>query len=181
MDITETIIRAKNGEKEAFSDLFNEYYDPLFRFAMSRTRDKDKSIDVCQEVFLRWYEALPRYELSGTSPLSYLFTIAIRLIINESVKKKYDYLSPDADEYISDESVNTESWGEIQISLEQIEALFEHLTEDEKLLIELKYISDLNNKEISEIVDKTPGAIRQIEHRALSKLRKLYQEKYERE
>ncbi len=180
MDVKDVIIRAKNGDKDAFSALFNEYYDPLFRFVMSRTYNRDKSVDICQDVFLRWYEALPRYELAGSSPLSYLFTIAMRLVINDSIKKKADYLSEDADEYISDGDQGTEYWNDINISLVQIQDLLPQLTDNERLIIELKYISDLDNKEISAIVDKAPDSIRQLEHRALAKLRKLYTQQYEK-
>jgi len=178
MDVKDVIIRAKNGNKEAFAALFNEYYDPLFRFVMSRVYNKDKSVDICQDVFLRWYEALPRYELSGASPLSYLFTIAMRLVINESSKKKTDYLKDDADEYMSDDSPGTEYWNDVQISLEQVKSLLPQLSDSERIVLELKYISDLDNKEISSIIDKNVDAIRQLEHRALKKLKNLYTQQY---
>lgn len=180
MDVKDTIIRAKNGESDAFAALFSEYYDPLFRFVMSRTYNKDKALDICQDVFLKWYEALPRYELTNNTPLSYLFTIAIRLIINEGLKKKSDYLKEETAEYIGDENVNTEFDKDFQISLDQIKELFPHLTENERVILELKYISDLSNKEIGIVLDRNTDSIRQLERRALTKLRKLYKEKYER-
>lgn len=176
--ISELIIQAKNGDKQAFSSLYNEFYTPLYRFIMSRVRDQEKARDISQDVFLKWYESLDRYE-EKMKPLSYLIMIARRLIINESEKKKALYFEEDAEEYIKDESVDILKEIDIKVSFEKIQDLFEELSEDQRTILELKYISDMKNNEISEVIEKTEEAIRKAESRALQKIRQLYKEKYE--
>lgn len=84
----ETLIyKAKNGDKTAFSTLYTELYTPLFRFVKSRTNNHEKSLDICQETFLKWYKSLDTYEIK-MKPLSYLMMISMRLIINDGQKKK---------------------------------------------------------------------------------------------
>jgi RNA polymerase sigma-70 factor (ECF subfamily) len=85
--LTELILKAKQGDKEAFELVYIELYTPLYRFVLSRSRNVQTTQDICQDTFMRFYEALPRYE-PDTHPLAYLFTIAKRLLINLSIKHK---------------------------------------------------------------------------------------------
>jgi RNA polymerase sigma-70 factor (ECF subfamily) len=172
------IIQAKNGDKQAFSSLYNEFYTPLYRFVMSRTRDQEKAKDISQEVFLKWYESLERYE-EKMKPLSYLMMIAMRLIINEGEKKKSLYFTEDAEEFIEDKSINIFEDLDLQIGFDRVRDLFTELSDDQRIILEFKYISDMKNSEISEMIGKTEEAIRKAESRALQKLREIYKQKYE--
>ena len=77
----------------------------------------------------------------------------------------------DADEYIASNDVSATEIVDIQLDMEQVYGYFEVLTETEREFIELKYLSELENKEISDIMSKSVDALRQIEYRALKKLR----------
>ena len=57
-----TIGRAKLGDADAFATIVDAYYARCLRFARSMLRDGDEAEDVVQEVFVRVYRALPRYE-----------------------------------------------------------------------------------------------------------------------
>jgi RNA polymerase sigma-70 factor (ECF subfamily) len=96
------INKAKIGDKGAFEVLYTNLYTPLFRFVRSRIRDEEKAVDICQEVFLKWYNSLSTYEIK-MKPLSYLMMISMRLIINES-KKNSDEKPPFFDKKEDDKS-----------------------------------------------------------------------------
>lgn len=57
-----TISRARLGDADAFTKIVEAYYARCLRFARSMLRDGDEAEDVVQEVFVRVYRALPRYE-----------------------------------------------------------------------------------------------------------------------
>ncbi len=182
MDLLKMVNDAKKGDKIAFSQLFNLYYTPVYRYIISRSRDENLALDLSQEVFLRWYQSMGKYQLpvaskehdQAPSPLSYLFTIAKRLMINQGLKKSSVAMPEDADEFIASDDVSATDIIDIQLGIEQIYRYFEVLTETEREFIELKYLSELENKEISDIMSKSVDALRQIEHRALKKLRSKY-------
>ena len=179
MDLVKMVNDAKKGDKTAFSQLFNLYYTPVYRYIISRSRDENLALDLSQEVFLRWYQSIDKYQLpvaskeydKAPSPLSYLFTIAKRLMINQGLKKSSVAMPDDADEYIASNDVSATEIVDIQLDMEQVYGYFEVLTEAEREFIELKYLSELENKEISDIMSKSVDALRQIEYRALKKLR----------
>ncbi len=177
MDMDILIEKAKNGDKSAFGELYQELYTPLYRFVLSRTRDKEKTLDICQDVFMRWYGSLETYE-AKISPKSYLMMIATRLMINDTKKKSSVQLPDDADEFIADESLNIEDVLDFEAEVSQIRELFEFLNEDQQNVLNLRYISDLDTETIAKTLEKTTDNIRQIESRGLKKLRDLYKEKY---
>jgi RNA polymerase sigma-70 factor (ECF subfamily) len=177
MDTFELIEKAKNGDKNAFGELYNELYTPLYRFVLSRSRDKEKTLDICQDVFVRWYNSMDTYE-AKIHPKSYLMMIATRLMINDSKKKSSVQLPEDADEFIADEADDIQDVLDFEADVAEIKDLFQYLNEDQQSVLNMRYVSDLDTETIAEALEKTTENIRQIESRALRKLRNLYKEKY---
>lgn len=172
------IFEAKNGNKESFSVLYNELYTPLFRFIKSRTKDYEKSVDICQEVFIKWYKSLDSYEIK-MKPLSYLMMIGMRLIINDSNKKTSLSLKEEYEEIIADESlISADINFDFNTDTENIKSLFEYLSEAQQIVLTMRYVSDSDTDTIAEALETTTVNIRQIESRALRKLKELYIEKY---
>lgn len=177
MDTFELIEKAKNGDKNAFGELYNELYTPLYRFVLSRSRDKEKTLDICQDVFVRWYNSMDTYE-AKIHPKSYLMMIATRLMINDSKKKSSVQLPEDADEFIADEADDIQDVLDFEADVAETKDLFQYLNEDQQSVLNMRYVSDLDTETIAEALEKTTENIRQIESRALRKLRNLYKEKY---
>ena len=177
MDTFELIEKAKNGDKNAFGELYNELYTPLYRFVLSRSRDKEKTLDICQDVFVRWYNSMDTYE-AKIHPKSYLMMIATRLMINDSKKKSSVQLPEDADEFIADEADDIQDVLDFEADVAEIKDLFQYLNEDQQSVLNMRYVSDLDTETIAEALEKTTENIRQIESRALRKLRNIYKEKY---
>jgi RNA polymerase sigma-70 factor (ECF subfamily) len=57
-----TLIRAKLGDIDAFTEIVDSYHSRCLRFARSMLRNPDDAEDVVQDAFVRLYRALPRYE-----------------------------------------------------------------------------------------------------------------------
>jgi len=179
-DLLAQIKRAKEGDTEAFGELYQELYSPLFRYVIFKCRDVEKAKDIVSETFLKWYESLDRYE-AKIKPINYLITIAVRLLINEGKKKGALQLDLDAEEFIESGEESVTEFLNTELEFGQVKEIIDNLPEGEKDVIYLKYIDDKNNSEIAEILSKTEGNIRVIEHRALKKIRKMYDEKYKKD
>lgn len=55
------VIRAKEGEFEAFEQLFTRHRDLVYRFAYQMAPRRDDAEDIVQEVFVRAYQNIHRY------------------------------------------------------------------------------------------------------------------------
>lgn len=171
------ILSAKKGNSEAFGAVYSDLYTPLYRYVYSRCRDVDLANDVCQQAFLRFFQALPGYE-PDKSPLAYLFTIAKHLLINEGVKKTPVSFDETIFE-LPDETENVIQESHVRLLSEKIDSFLPSLTKDEEEVVRMHFYGELSHKEIGEVLRKEEATIRKIKERALKKLRILTRHLYE--
>lgn len=172
------ILSAKKGDTEAFEKVYKQLFTPLYKYTFSRCSNEELAKDISQQVFLKFYQALPSYE-PDKSPLAYLFTIAKHLLINQKEKDfriSFDESLLDNEE---DKSTNLLDEAHIKLLSEKINEFLPSLTNDEQDVIRLHFYSELGFKEISEIINKEEVYIRKIKERALKKLRILTSHLYE--
>jgi RNA polymerase sigma-70 factor (ECF subfamily) len=73
----ELMERWRRGDVGAFETLVRRWQQPMAR-VLARLVDPDRAADLCQEVFLRIYQAGPRYQENGTFP-AWLYRIALNV------------------------------------------------------------------------------------------------------
>ena len=171
------IVQAKNGNAEAFEEVYAHYYTPLFRYVFNRTRNKHASEDITQTVFVKVWKALPTHNEHHTSPTAFFFTVARTTLIDFFRKKSTHEIV--SDEIIARNDTLDETAQKDISAQEQAEELKKAiicLSEEQQEIVSLMYTHDLSYKEIAEITGKREDAIRQIHSRAIKKLRTLYKE-----
>jgi len=173
-NFSEIVLSAKNGDDAAFALLYESFFTPVFRYVCSKLNDKSEAEDLTQNVFLRAYEAINRYQDQGKSPLAYFFTIARNLIINHSQKKRAVVLKNEESlemfNLIPDERKNPHEMLEQKEQNIQIQELLKNLKPEYRKIVELKFLSGQSNTEIAKITGKSEANVRQIQVRALRKL-----------
>jgi len=169
---------AKDGDAGAFSLLYKNYFTPVFRYIYIRVKDKDAANDLTQTVFLKVFQSIGSYQEKNKSPLAYFFTIARNAIIDLWRKEKgakFDDLDENFDS-IPDEANNPQKISERSETSEKANRAINRLPDSQQELIILKFINELSNKEIAEVLDKTEDAVRQIQSRALKTLKQYFKE-----
>jgi RNA polymerase sigma-70 factor (ECF subfamily) len=167
------IERARDGDQEAFGELYALYFTPVYRYIYVRVYVKHDVDDIAQTVFLKAWQAMARYENQGRPFLAWLFTIA-RNSVFDYRKKKRDILLDDTP--IRDESVSLAPRDEEkEIYDEQLllvrRALL-HLSQDQQDVIALRFIEGRSYREIATLIEKSQDAVRAIASRGLRELRK---------
>ena len=76
------VLRAREGDPGAFTELVNRYQRKIFRLAKNITQNDEDAEDVLQESFLKAYEHLPDFH--GDSKF---YTWIVRIAVNESLMK----------------------------------------------------------------------------------------------
>ncbi len=172
--LKELILSAKNGNKEAFEEVYSTYYIPLYRYILTRVKNKQESEDMTQVVFVKIWNSLATWNEGHTSPLSFFFTLARNTLID------YFRKSSRRKEIVSDEAVakasenqttDTSNARELKETLTQA---ISKLSDDQQEVINLIYTHDRTYTEVAEITGKNEEAIRQTHSRAIKKLREIY-------
>ncbi|MDD2657804.1 MAG: RNA polymerase sigma factor [Candidatus Pacebacteria bacterium] len=161
--------------KKQFTRLYTDESDAVFRFCFLRTSDRDVAIDIMQDTFMRFWEVYARQEEVIESKRAFLFAIARNRIIDWYRKKK----SPSLDALVEKAGAEGETFKDTT-QVENIEmaaeakSLIEKIGELDPLyqqVVYLRYVEDLEPREIAEILGETANVISVRLHRGLKQLR----------
>ncbi|HVA97139.1 MAG TPA: RNA polymerase sigma factor [Candidatus Acidoferrales bacterium] len=169
--LDECIKRAQNGDKDAYGELYKQYYSRIYRYCRINLYNRPVADDVCQEVFIRAWKALPKFSLKdGGTFQAFLFRIARNLIIDLSRKKKE--VSLEQVEEISKEENLIEGISKRE-DIERVRNALSKLADIDRQIIILRYFEDMSHSDIAKIIKIREGALRVRTIRLLKKLREL--------
>ena len=169
------IERAIGGEASAFGRLYDEYQPKIYRFIYLKVGHREEAEDLCHQTFISAWENIGNYRFQGYLFSTWLYSIARNKVIDYYRARKQEVdinLLENVLQY-EDNIVDRTNF-----SFQQ-KAFFEELkklTDEQQLVIKLKFLDDLDNSEIAQILNKSEGAIRVIQHRAINELKHLLNE-----
>lgn len=166
--------RAKAGDPSALGQLFDSHYDRVYRYIRFKVGQEQDAEDLAQEVFLRMYQALERYQYRGVPFRAFLMQVAANLV-NDFYRKRGSGVrtasleSNEIDVAGTDDPVETVL---IQASLAEVVGAMGSLTDLEREVIQLRYAAELSIAETAAVTGKNENNIKQLTFKALGKLRK---------
>lgn len=171
-EIKKLVKKAKSGDSEAFGLIYDHYLDRIYRFIFLKVSNKEEAEDLSQQVFMKAWEAMVRFEDEGLPFASWLYRIARNLVIDfYRTRKSVVSLEENIlDELMSDQEDIEESVIRSQ-SQERIMEALKQLSDEQKDVIILRFVDDLSYREIARITQKNQAALRILHHRALKKLK----------
>ncbi|OGM80746.1 hypothetical protein A2434_02970 [Candidatus Woesebacteria bacterium RIFOXYC1_FULL_41_14] len=170
-DYNRFVKRAIVGDKNAFAELYNIFLDRIYRFTYYLVDDEFLAEDITQNTFVKAWNKITTFSLTGGTFQSYLYTIARNLVIDHQRKKKEISLELTiGDNFKSDTNIEENLLR--NESMSKVRQVLSVLDEDDRQIIILRYFEELSFNEIALITAKKSGAIRVKVHRLLGILRK---------
>ncbi len=171
--------QAGNGKTEArrsneakLASLYEEYYNKIARYVLVHIGDRTEAEDIAGEVFLKALESLKSYEERGIPMQAWLFRIAHNLVVDHLRKRAKRKIVPiDTVEVAAD--TNPVATAEDNIELERVNRAMERLTREQREVLGLRFFGGLTSKEAGGILNKSDGAVREMQRAAVEKLRQL--------
>lgn len=161
--------RASKHDQAAFAELYNAYVEKIYKYIYYKVGDPTDAEDLCEQVFLKAWEAIGRYTWCGYPFSSWLYRLAHNLVVDfyrtrrESVPLQDVLATGSEPEDPQDALMQTLDAAELKEAICQ-------LTEDQRQVISLKFIEGYENAEIAQMLNKKEGAIRALQYRALRSL-----------
>lgn len=170
-DDTPLVYRAIEKDQEAFGELYDRHVVRVYRHIYYMVGNAAEAEDLTAQTFLRAWEAIGRYQVRGAPFVSWLLRIAHNLGVSHLRSKRESSQLHDG---IVDEKprIDPESSYVQTAEEEMVREAILRLREEQRQVIILRFIEDLDYKEVAEIIGKSVAAIRVIQHRALNSLRK---------
>lgn len=166
----ELIDRAQSGEVQAFGALYERYLDPIYRYIRSRVEVEADAEDLCEAVFMRSFEALERYEEQGHPYSAYLYRLARNLLVDHYRAGRVELDLERADR-AAGATAGIDQQFEQREQLRSIADALATLPEDYREVIRLRVVLEFPTSTVAEWMERSPGAVRVLLHRALNALR----------
>ncbi len=160
------LVEAAQRDASQFAALYERHFERIYAFVASRVRDRDAAEDVTAEVFHRALASLPKYEWRGVPFGAWLIRIASNAVADR-LKRAAREVADDTAESIAIEDPAAEDF-ELRARLFR---LVRELPPDQRTVILGRFVEQRSIREIAERLDKTEGAVKQLQFRALQNLR----------
>ncbi|NMC51432.1 RNA polymerase sigma factor [Candidatus Kuenenbacteria bacterium] len=170
--------RLKNGDEESFRKIYDFFVDRIYKYVFLKIGSKEKTEEIVQDVFLKFWRFAKDEENKVSDLSAFIYSIARSMIADHYRNEgKVDAVVSFEETIITEEEIVSESVLseeiDISIDLEKVSAALTKLSQVYQDLIIMKYIEEMSNKEIAEILGKEEGNIRVLAHRAIKQLRAI--------
>ena len=167
-------LEQNNKDDRPFQELFRRYQNVVWRVCYSFTRNADDAEDLTQEVFIRVYRNLSKFE--GRSALkTWIYRIAINSCQNELRYRKRRPQLAETDvqtmaEYLPSSTTTEAEWQKIDLG-KQLALAFSRLRPEEFDILTLRDVEERPYSEISEILSINLSAAKMRAKRARESLK----------
>lgn len=161
--------------EKRFLQVYEKHSDAIFRYCYFRLYNREKALDLSQEAFCKAWNYL-REGNDVKNIRAFIYRVANNLIIDDVRKKKESSLealeeggfTPVGDTHISEES---------RIDVLFLKETLDLLDEEHRNVIYMRYIEQLQPREIADILNESVNVISVRIHRGLKKLKTILEEK----
>jgi len=172
-EIEELVLSSQAGNHDDFAKLYDIFVDAIYRYIFYRVNSDDAE-DLVETVFLKVWEKIDQYKKKKNNSFSaWIFRIAHNLLVDHYRSSK-DKLVEELSVQIPDPSRQHNPIRVTQGALDNLllRKALKNMKKQYRDIVIHKFINELSNKEIAEILDKSEGSLRILQFRALKALKK---------
>ena len=163
--------RARQGDQTAFTRLYEEHFDRIYRYVALRIGDKVEAEDMTQQVFLNALQSISSFKWKGIPFAAWLYRIAHNQVV-DYLRKRTKQVAVPLDEALVSSDDNPQLMAEHSLDIEQLLSATRRLTAAQREVISLRFTSELSITQVAKIMGKSPGAVKALQHSAIVALRK---------
>ncbi len=161
------IVELARRSPEAFGTLYERYIDRIFGYCARRVESRQAAEDLTANIFERAFSKLGSYR--GGSFRAWLFSIAHNTV-TDHYRRRRPVVSWEPSMSGADDAPTPEEHALAIDDQAQLHHLMSSLTENQRQIVELR-LAGLTGAEIAEVVDRSPDAVKMMQHRALERMR----------
>ncbi len=172
-EIAPVVQKARQRDPQALTELGTCFYPRVLKYMRYRVGPNDAG-DLTGEVFVRVIRSIERQ--NGVF-VAWIFKIAACVVADHfraMIRRREVHLNEQAAFSLDNLSMHNDNRPAQTVGRKlDMEEAVEQLTDDQRQMVALKFTQGLSTNEVAEIMDRTPGAMRVLQFRALSALREI--------
>ena len=167
----ELVALAKQRDSAAWSSIYSENYDAVYRYIYGRLGRREEAEDLASQVFLEALQSIDSFKDMGRPLVAWLFGIA-RNLANSTARRSKRVGRTDSPVEEIESGVTVLPDGLSSDSLDLIAGL-DGLTKDQRETLVLRFYAGLSAKEVAQVLGKSEQAVYALQVRAIASLRRL--------
>ncbi len=176
LDSDTLLARARELDSQALSEIHDTFYPAIYRYVSYRLEDDQLVEDITSDVFLRLLDTFNRGVRDVRDVRAWLFGTANHLI-NDALRRKYRKPVENLEDHESlSTGENPEHAAELNDRQRQVRHAIRPLTNEQQVL-SLRFALELSLDETASIMEKSIGAVKTLQFRALAALRRHIESK----
>ena len=170
----ELLSKAKDFGGPALSELYDRYETKIFTYIYRRTGEQALAEDLTAQLFLKMLEAIRKGNAWQTSFSGWLYRIAHNIVIDYYRRReRQSHVSIDEAPTLTATEHNPVQTAEMNMDVEQLQSAIQRLTDEQGQVVSLRFLDGYSIAEVAEMLDKTEGAIKALQYRAVASLRQI--------
>lgn len=163
------LARARALDEEALATIHEAYYGPLFRYLLYRVDNRQVAEDLTSEVFVRFLSAIRDKTAPQNTLRGWLYGVASNLA-NDYHRRRYRSKQVSIDDSVPSNQVEPSEWVGDNLRWQQVQSALQELTDDQREVLALRFGQELAIREVARLLNKSEGAVKQLQVRAITAL-----------
>ncbi len=166
--------QAGRGDPAALGQLYDQYADRIYSYVYHRVGSADIAEDLTGQAFMRMLEAIQGNRGWRTSFSGWLYRIAHNLVIDH-YRRGHRASFVDIEDTTTLKAPTGDPLRAVEAKLdnERLRSALNQLTEEQAQVIVLRFLEERSIAEAAAAMDKTEGAIKALQYRAVLALRRV--------
>jgi RNA polymerase sigma-70 factor (ECF subfamily) len=168
--------RAQKGDRAALEELYLIHFDRIYSYLHVTVGNRHDAEDLTTQTFLKMLEAIGRFRWQSAPFSAWLFRIAHNLSMDHFRARRRWQPEEEVPEPRDSEEPSAELEAMQSIGRQSMLELIDKLSLEQQQVLTLKFVFNFSNADVAKILDKSEGAIKSLQHRALASLQKQMQD-----
>ena len=164
--------RAQLGDRAALEELYLIHFDRIYSYLHMSVGSRHDAEDLTTQTFVKMLESIGRIRWQSVPFSAWLFRIAHNLAMDHFRARRRWQPEEDIPEAAGAEETSAEEQALAAIGQSGLLDLIADLSPEQRQVLTLKFVFRFSNGEAATILGKTEGAVKSLQHRALSSLQK---------
>ena len=171
-EVRKLVERAQAGDRDALEELYLLHFDRIYSYLHMTVGNRHDAEDLTTQTFLRMLESIGKFRFQSAPFSAWLFRIAHNLSMDHFRATRRWQPEEEVPEPPGTEERSAEDEAFQSIGRRSMLELIGDLSPEQQQVLTLKFVFNFSNGEAATILDKTEGAVKSLQHRALASLQK---------
>jgi RNA polymerase sigma-70 factor, ECF subfamily len=171
-NVRDLVERGKHGDRDALEELYLLHFDRIYSYLHMSVGNRHDAEDLTTQTFVKMLESIGRFRWQAAPFSAWLFRIAHNLAIDHFRARRRWQPEEEPPEPPDAEQRSAEDEAMHSIGRGSMLQMIEDLSDEQQQVLMLKFVFNFSNGEAATILNKTEGAVKSLQHRALASLQR---------